>query len=134
MNVLNYFLLPILFISLACQQFKKGNGGFASFGQCLKTGVVACVIGALIYGVFYAVFVTIFPDFIPETMEKVRSITLQKSPDMPQKQLDMILSWTEKMMQPLFAVPITLVMYSFLGLIWSLIVGAFVKKDQPAFS
>jgi len=133
MNTLNYCILPILFISLACQQFKKGNDGFASFGECLKTGVVVCVVGALIYSVFYAIFVTIFPDFIPETMEKVRSITIQKSPDVSQKQLDMILSWTEKMMHPIFAVPITLIMYSFLGLIWSLIVGAIVKKDRPAF-
>jgi len=32
-------------------------------------------------------------------------------------------------MSPIFAIPITIVMYAFIGLIYSLIVGAIVKKD-----
>jgi hypothetical protein len=43
----------------------------------------------------------------------------------------MALSMTEKMMSPFVIVPITIVMYAFIGLIYSLIIGAILKKERP---
>ena len=56
---------------------------------------------------------------------------IEKSPQLTAEQLEMSVSWVRKMMQPAFSLPITLLMFSFLGLIYSLIIGAIVKKDQP---
>jgi uncharacterized protein YacL len=56
---------------------------------------------------------------------------LQKSPDMTGEQLDMAMTWTKKFMSPMLMVPVTVLMYSFIGLIYSLIIGAIVKKDKP---
>jgi hypothetical protein len=47
-NILNYFVFPLIFIWMGCNAFKKSNNGFATFGQCIKIGVVICVIAALI--------------------------------------------------------------------------------------
>src|SRR6478672_10967633 len=130
-NILNYGVFPAIFIAMGCNAFKKSNGGFASFSQCLKVGVITCLIAALIYSIFFAIFTLIFPEFIPEMLEKMKSAMISQNPDMPQDQMDMALSMTEKFMNPLIAIPFTLLMYAFIGLIWSLIVGAIVKKDRP---
>ena len=131
LNVLNYFILPILFISLACTAFKKMNGGFATFGQCLKVGVIICVIAALIYTLFFTIFTMIFPEFVPEMMEKIKSVTIEQKPDITQEELDMSLSIMEKFMNPLILIPATTAMFAFMGLIYSLIIGAIVKRDRP---
>ena len=131
MNVLNYLILPILFITLACNNYKKAHGGYVSFGECLKIGVTLCVIAGLVYAAFSVIFNLIFPEFIDEIMSKMRSVMISQAPDMPAEQLEMALSWTRKMMSPAFVFPITIIMYAFIGLIMSLIVGAIVKKDKP---
>jgi len=50
---------------------------------------------------------------------------------MPEEQVEMALSWTKKIMSPAIGIPVTIVMYAFLGLIYSLIIGAITKKENP---
>lgn len=133
-NVLNYFILPIVLIAFGCNNYKKANGGYISFGQCLKVGVIICVIAALIYSIFSTVFNLIFPEFMTEMLEKTKSVIISQNPDMSQDQLDIAMTWTEKFMNPAIMIPFTLLMFAFIGLIYSLIIGAIVKKDKPAFN
>jgi hypothetical protein len=131
MNTLNYFILPVLFIYLGCNNYKTANHGFVSFSECLKMGVSITVIAALIYTVFYIVFNMIFPDFTDQVLAMSRSEILKKSPDMTSEQLEMSMSMVKKFTSPYIIAPFTLVMYAFIGLIYSLIIGAILKKDKP---
>lgn len=129
-NVLNYLILPFLFIYLASNHYKKNiNNGFISFGQCIKVGLTVAFIASIVYGVFYIIFVLIFPEFIPELIEKIISITRQQNPNMSEEQMEMSISIIKKMMSPYITFPIVIVMNCFIALIHSLIVGAIVKKD-----
>ena len=130
-NLLNFFALPILFITLACINFKKKNNGVISFSQCLKAGVTTAFIAALIYALFTVVFNLIFPEFTQEMLEKTRTMMTERNPNMSQEQMDMALSWTEKFSSPFIVVPFTLAFYSFVGFIYSLIIGAILKNDRP---
>lgn len=131
MNVSNYLLLPVVLIIVACHNFKKSNLGYISFGESLKTGVTVCLIAGLLYALFSVVFNFIFPEFVEEILRKTKAVMIEKSPDMTAEQLEMALSWTRKFMNPVIAIPATIVMFCFLGLIYSLIIGAIVKKDKP---
>ncbi|WP_295336516.1 DUF4199 domain-containing protein [Flavobacterium sp.] len=132
LNLINFLVLPITLILLGCNHYKnKINSGFISFGEAIKIGVVICVIGALIYGIFTAIFNVIFPEFTEEILRKTRDVMVQQNPEMPEEQIEMALSWTKKFMSPAIAVPFTVVMYTFIGLIYSLIIGAIVKKERP---
>jgi energy-converting hydrogenase Eha subunit A len=131
MNTFNYLIFPVLLISIACNSYKKANGGYISFGQCLKTGVTLCLIAGLIYALFSVVFNMIFPEFVEEILQKTRAVMLEKSPELTSEQLEMAMTWTRKFMNPMIALPVTLLMFCFLGLIYSLIIGAIVKKDKP---
>lgn len=131
MNTGNYLILPVLFIAMACSSYKKSNFGFISFGQCLKTGVTLCLIAGLIYALFSVVFNLIFPEFVEEIIKKTKAVMIHSNPQMTAEQLEMGMTWTRKLMNPMLAVPFTLLMFCFIGLIYSLIIGAIVKKDQP---
>lgn len=135
MQLLNYLFFPALFITLACRNFRDNhNGGFISFGQCLKIGVSITVLAAVIYSVFYVVFVLMFPEFINESLEQMKSVQLNQNPNMTDDQLEMTMSMMGKFMQPAWAVPLTILMNAFVGLIISLVVGAIVKRDNPALN
>nr|WP_294777854.1 DUF4199 domain-containing protein [uncultured Flavobacterium sp.] len=130
-NVLNYFILPITLITMGCNNYKNNfNSGFISLGESLKVGVTICIIAALIYTVFYIVFNMIFPEFSEEILNKVKEEIIKQSEGQPKEQTEMALSMTETMMKPYIVLPFTIVMYAFIGLIYSLIIGAIVKKDR----
>jgi len=131
-NIANYLVLPVFFIFLGCNNYKKNiNNGFMSFGECLKTGVSITFIAAIIYATFNVIFNFIFPEFVDEMISISREAMLSKNPEMTSAQLDMGLSMVKKFMNPLIVFPFTLAMFSFIGLIYSLIIGAILKNEKP---
>ena len=131
-NLLNYLVFPVTFITIGCHNYKKNlNAGFVSFGECLKIGVTTCLIAGVIYALFSVVFNLIFPEYLVEVLKKTRQVMLQQNPTMTSEQVEMAISMTKKFMNPVLVVPVTVVMFSFIGLIYSLIIGAFVKNEKP---
>lgn len=132
MQLLNNLIFPVTFIFIGCSNYKKNlNEGFISFRECLKIGVSICLIAGLVFSIFNALFNVIFPEYIDEVIKKMKQIMLKQNPNTTSDQLEIVLSWTKKSMSPLFAIPITLLMFSLIGLIYSSIIGAFVKNDNP---
>ena len=130
LNFLNYLILPLSFIYIGCTNFKKMNGGFASFGECLKVGVSICVIAGLVAAIFSVVFNAIFPEYVEELIRKTRAVMLSSDSNMTEDQVEMAIGVTRKFMSPYIAIPSTTAIYAFIGLIYSLIVGAIVKNDR----
>lgn len=131
-NFANYLILPVTFIFLGCNNYKKNiNNGFISFSECLKIGVSIVFIAAIIYAAFSVIFNFIFPEFVDEMISISKEAMITKNPEMTSEQIEMGLSMVKKFMNPLIAFPFTLAMFSFIGLIYSLIIGAIVKKEKP---
>ncbi len=131
-NTLNYLVFPVSIITIGCVNYKKNlNNGFVSFVECIKIGVTICLIAGLIYGVFSAVFNMIFPEFVEDIMKKTRQVMLQQNPNMSSEQAEMAISMKKKFMNPAIVIPATVAMFSFMGFIFSLIIGAFVKNENP---
>jgi hypothetical protein len=131
-NILNYLIFPVSIITIGCMNYKKNlNNGFVTFGECLKIGVTICLLAGLIYGVFSAVFNMIFPEFVEDILRKTKQVMLQQNPNMTSDQVEIGISITKKFMNPAIVIPATVAMFSFMGLIFSLIIGAFVKNENP---
>ena len=129
-SIANYFLFPIIFIALGCINFKKNNGGLISLGASLKVGVSIAFVGALILSLFSVIFNILFPEYIDEILSQTRQIMMKSNPNLTTEQLESAVEMTRKFSSPIFSVPITLLLFSFLGLIYSLIIGLVVKKDN----
>ena len=130
-SVLSNLILPILFIYLGCLSFKKNNNGFASFAECLKVGVSIAFVAGIIYAVFNLIFNFIFPEYADEMIRIQRQIMIKENPNLTSDQVDMGLSIAKKLTTPIFAFPVVLIMFTFFGFIYSLIIGLIVKKDNP---
>ena len=131
-NIANYLILPLIFISLGCINYKKNlNNGFISFGESLKIGVSITFIAGLVYGLFNIAFNFIFPEFINEMISISKNEMIRQTPNITSKDMEMGLTMMKKFMNPFIVFPVTLAMYSFIGLIYSLIVGAIIKNENP---
>lgn len=133
-NVLNFFLLPFIFIYISANYFKnKINDGFISISETIKTGVIVGVIASLTYGVFYFIFDLIIPEFKEELFEKTLEISKDKFKNMSSEQVKMSVDMMKMALKPIFAIPVTILMNSFISIIHSLIVAAIIKKPRPIF-
>lgn len=131
-NIANYLALPIVFIYLGCNNYKKNiNGGYISLVESLKVGISMMFVAALVYALFSVIFNLIFPEFIDEMVAISRSAMIKQNPNVTTSELDMGLSMMKKFMNPYIVFPVTLAMYSFIGLVYSLIIGAIVKTERP---
>lgn len=130
-NILNFLIIPITLIIIGCNNYKdKLNSGFISFSECLKIGMTICVIAALIYVIFSIVFNMIFPEFAENILNHIKEGIIKQGEGKPKEQTQMALSMTETMMKPYIVLPLTMAIYAFIGLIYSLIIGAIVKKER----
>jgi hypothetical protein len=130
-NSANYLILPVLFIFLGCYNYKINiNRGVISLNECLKIGVSITFIAAFIYATFNALFNMLFPDFITEMIEISKKAMISKSPNLNAEELKKGISVMKKFMNPFIVFPVTLAMYSFFGLIYSLIIGVIIKNEK----
>lgn len=102
--------------------------GMITFGQALGAGVVIC----LYYSIIIAIFTYILYAFIDTNLiDKMLAMTEEKLLDrgLSQSQVDAGMSVQSRIMKPAFIAPISIFGNMFQGLIMSLIVAAFVRKE-----
>jgi hypothetical protein len=129
-GLLNYLLLPITILYLACNNYKKLNDGYISIAECIKIGIAICLLAGLLYGLYNIIFNFIFPDFLKESLDNVRRNLLKKSPDMSTEQIEKAISMTRKLTNPIILIITKIIVFSFIGLIYSSIIGAIIKRDK----
>jgi|SRR5690554_6121701 len=142
-NLSNYLIMPVLFILLAVRTYKyKHNEGYISSSETLRTGAVVTIIAALTYSVFNLGFNYAFPEFIDETIVKMHNIALQQRENMlaqgateedvlSVEQIEQNLELTKQSMSSFFSIPMTVVMYAIVGIVASLVISAFVRREKP---
>ena len=128
-NILNFLVLPLTFIYLGCTNFKKLNANFISITESLKIGVSICILAAIISSIFSALFNFFIPEYFDEIVKKAKMVMIRDNPQMTSEQMEMGISFMKKFANPAIAIPATIVMYAFIGLIFSLIIGVILKKD-----
>jgi hypothetical protein len=128
---LNYIFLVIeIIILFFLVKAYRDNAMFGAitYGQALGAGVVIFLYATIITSIFSALLFSVID---PELMSKgiaASEEALQKR-GMPQEQIDLAMKYTAKMMKPAIMIPIGLITSMFYGLIMSLIVAAFVRKE-----
>ncbi|TGE15843.1 DUF4199 domain-containing protein [Hymenobacter elongatus] len=126
------YVVLIVGIILAHKAYKQQNQGFMSFSQGLGIGLLVALIAGLVSGVFsyiYAEFID--PTYITTIMEGMRA--QMEGQGRTQEQIDISISWMQKLMTgPMILATVLLAMF-FWGLIISLIASAFTKHNRPEF-
>lgn len=128
------FISSIAIITLGIKSFKTNNNGFLSLGQAIKTGLGISLISTIFYILFYIIFIHfVEPNYIENALNLTQQTIIESRPETSDEQMEMILSWTKKMISPIFFSGILIVISLFIGLIISLIAGAIMKNEEHTF-
>lgn len=102
--------------------------GYMTYGQAIGAGMVIFLYYAILTAIFtYILYAVIDTELINKQLVMAEEAMLKKG--LPQAQIDAGLSIQTKMMKPAIMAPLSLLGTMFWGLIISLVVGIFVRKE-----
>ena len=110
---------------------EKYLNGFITYGQSFSTGFLAGLFAAIISAVFTYFFIGYLgEEFMDLMMQISEEKILNDRPDISDAELDLALSWTQKMMTPTWISVIVLLGSTFFSLVFALIASIFIKKEN----
>lgn len=125
-----YLIFPILVI-YAISQYKKKNANFLSLSEALKIGAMVGVISALVFVVYNLLFnYVIDPGFMDQMMDVGRDKMLEQNPNMTEEMIDQSMKFMEMFFNPFILSAFWLAMSTIFGLLYGLIGGLVMKKEN----
>lgn len=122
--------IMIFFIVLTLREEKSLNGGYLSFGEGFKNGLLMMTVVALIMSIFtYIYFTYINPDFADFVSEKAREE--MENRDLSDEEIEKAMDVAQMFMSVNFMTLMALVGNVVIGAIFSMIVSAIMKKERP---
>jgi hypothetical protein len=111
----------------------KHLNGFITYGQSFSAGFLTGLFAAIIGAIFTYFFIQYLgEEFVELMLEKAESDILARDPEIGDAELDLALSWTEKMMNPTWISLIAFLGSTFFSLIFALIASIFIKKENDS--
>jgi len=128
-NLIYYILFPVI-IFYSINQFRKLNAGLLTLKEAIKIGLLIGIISAIIYAIYGLIFNYIIdPEFMNQAMEITREKMLE-APNMTEEMVDQQMKWVEKFSNPMLGSAFWIAMSAFFGLLYSLIAGLVMKKEE----
>ena len=133
-QTLTYFAYPVLAagIYFAMKEFRGENQGFMSYGQGLGLGTMKGAIIGVLFGLFTLVYMKFIDTSLPNQMMKIAEKNMEKQ-GIPDEQIEQGMEMTKMLMTPSAFCVISVLTYTFLGFVFSLIIAAILKKNKPVF-
>ncbi|OYU94884.1 MAG: hypothetical protein CFE21_14485 [Bacteroidetes bacterium B1(2017)] len=105
-------------------------GGFITYGQSVGTGMLISLVGGLIMAVYSYLFVTIIdPEMITNGLLETKRQMIEQNKS--EEEIEMAMKWGKKLSTPLMVIVFSILLNLFYGLVASLIIAIFTKREDP---
>lgn len=129
------YVLMIGGIILGIKNYRdQEQEGYITYGRALGVGMLTVLFASIIMAAFiYVLYSMIDPGLIDKSLDIARTKLMEKH-TMSDEQIESAIDMSKKFMTPLFMAFGTIVGNAFTGLIFSLIICAFMKKEKSIFT
>lgn len=127
------YLVLIGGLVMAMRYYKASNLGFMSYGEGLGIGMMVSAVVGVLSAIFTYVYMNIIdPDAVARMTEKVRA-GMEEGGKLTDDQIDQSMAMAGKFMNGPFMVVAVVISSVLVGLVFSLVISAFIKHTKPEF-
>ncbi|OGX84056.1 hypothetical protein BEN47_16895 [Hymenobacter lapidarius] len=127
------YLVLIGGLVMAMRYYKANNLGFMSYGEGLGIGVMVSAVVGVLSAIFTYVYMNIIDtDAVARMTEKVRA-GMEEGGKLTDEQIDQSMAMAGKFMNGPFMVVAVVISSVLVGLVFSLVISAFIKHTKPEF-
>lgn len=124
-----YILIAISLV-MAMRDFRNLNGGYMAYGQGISVGTLTAAISGLLSSLFSVFYMTVIDTGIMErVMDKTRE-QMEAQGNLSDEQIDQAIEITQKFQSPGILFAVGVIGSAIIGLIFSLVIAAIMKKDK----
>jgi len=127
---LYYVIFPVTII-FGIKNYKAENNTYLSLSEALKVGVLIGVVSGIVSLIYNLIFNYIIEPEFGEQMIEIARNQMAEAGTLTDEQIEMSLGWVRWMTNPLLGGAIFIAMSAFFALIYSLIAGLVMKKENP---
>ena len=126
------YLLILIGVVLAMRDFRTLNGGYMTYGQGVGTGTLTAAVSGLLSSLFSVFYMTFIDTNVMERiMDKSRE-QMESQGNMSDEQVEQAMEMVQKFQSPGILFVFGILGSIIIGLILSLIVSAFLRRDKPS--
>jgi hypothetical protein len=124
-----WILIQIVMLFFLVKSYRDNyRHGFITFGQAFGAGIIICLYYAIIAAIFtYLLYAVIDTNLMDKQLAYTEGLLQDRG--LPEEAIEMSMKIQRKIMIPEIMAPISILGSMFSGLIMSLIVAAFVRKE-----
>jgi prepilin signal peptidase PulO-like enzyme (type II secretory pathway) len=126
------YVITIVVLTIAINNYKKENNGFLSFKEGFSIGLIFIAIQSLLVSVYSYIYTKFIDTAFLENLKELQKVEMEKR-GMSDDQIDQAMAISEWAFNPEISAVSGFVFNLFVGLIISLIVVAFMKKESDKF-
>jgi len=124
-----FILVQIAVLFFLVKSYRDNyKNGMITYGEALGASIIICLYYAIIMAIFTYILYTVIDTGLLDKQLAFTEEMMQKK-GLPQASIEAGMAMQKKMMTPAFMAPISIFGNMFWGLIISLIVAAFVRKE-----
>ncbi len=128
-SIITLLILPVAGIVMAIKYFREENGNFISYGQGMGLGTLTCAVYGIISGLFTLIYLKFIDDSsLKKGLELAR--TQMEEQGRSDAEIDKAMEMSSMFMKPEILFFGNVFFMLILGLIYSLIIAAIMKKDR----
>ena len=128
-----YYAVILAAILIASKAWRdEVMGGYITYGQGLGFGTLTIFFASALVAVYIFIFYKfVDPGAMNDLLVAAEERMIEKNPSISDDDLDLALSITQRFMKPGFMAISSVLNYTFLGFVMSLITSIFMKKSNP---
>jgi len=126
------YLITAAVLFYAITNFRdKLQGGFITYGKGVSVGTLTGVFASVLLAIFTFIYVSyIDPGIIDEQMVKAEESILERMPNISDAELDQQMGIVEIFANPIIMTVMTIIWYTIVSLVFSLIISIFAKRED----
>lgn len=124
-----WILLEIVILFFLVKSYRDNyRHGMITFGQAFGAGMVICLYYAIIAAIFtYILYAVIDTNLVDKQLAFTEEMMLERG--LPEEAVELSMNMQKKIMIPEVMAPISILGSMFYGLVMSLIIAAFVRRE-----
>lgn len=125
-------IATVIFLVMAMKEFRHANNGYMTYGQGVGIGALMSAVGGFLGSAFNTFYMTLIdPNLQQEAIEQAREKMEEQG--MNDDQIERALEMSQKFQTPGFTFVAGILATIVLGVLLSLIVAAFLRRNKPLF-
>lgn len=135
-KLISFISIAIIIIGIILGTINYRNnslGGYITYGKAFTSGLLIGLYSSIIVAVFTFLFYQFFaPEAIEHLVEIAEQAIIEKMPNITDEQLEATMKIQQKFMTPISMSLMSILSSTFWAAIFSLIIAAFVKKEDKS--